>query len=81
MQHFQCCAEIFDTFGESSRDHAPCLQAQDRTQPFAAGEYAVAHGAVDGCGMLSGWRQEALQRLVGQALALHQSFAQHGGRV
>ena len=52
VQHFQRCAEFFDSFGERAGDHASGFHAENGAQALASGEDAVAHGFVDGAGML-----------------------------
>jgi len=39
----------------------------------------VAHGLMDLNRMLRGWRQQPLQRRIGQLAALFQSFFEHDG--
>src|SRR5438874_6776344 len=53
MQHLQRSAEIFNSSGNRTRNHAARLNAQSWAQPLAASEYAVAHRFMNGNGMLS----------------------------
>ena len=49
VQHLDRCGEFFDAVGwlRGARDHAGGLDAEHRAEALAAGEDAVAHGAVD----------------------------------
>ena len=51
VEHLEGCAEVGYAFGVTSAgacDHAGGFHAEDGAEAFAAGEDAVAHGAVDG---------------------------------
>ena len=68
MRHFYrgteiCCAGR-DLAGAGY--HAGGFHAEDGAEALAAGEGAVAHGAVDGVGFGGGRGEEALERCVGE---------------
>jgi hypothetical protein len=56
VEHLEGGAEVGRAFGdaEAAGDHAGSLHAKDGAEAFAAGEDAVAHGAVDGVGQSVG---------------------------
>src|SRR5947199_389404 len=70
MQHFKRGAEIINSGRNRTGNHAACLDAQNRAQPLAAGEYAVPHGFVNGTRMLRLRRQHAGQSCIMPALRL-----------
>src|SRR5437016_12385261 len=53
MQHFKRSAEIFNSSGTRTRNHAARLNSPRWTKALAASEYAVAHRFMNGNGMLS----------------------------
>ena len=79
MQHFQRGAQLFNPVGKKTRNHASGLHTKYGTEPLAAGEHAVTHRSVDRDRMLGSRREQALQRRVGQRLALLQSLLEHAG--
>ena len=64
-----------------SRDHAARFHAENGAQAFAAGEHAVAHGLMNGRGMLGCGRQKPFERGIGGGAALLQNLFQHGKEV
>ena len=68
VQHLQRRAEVGDAGGQLAvaGDHARGFHAEDRAQAFAAGEDAVAHGAVDGVGQRLGRGQKSFEGCVGE---------------
>ena len=68
MDHFEGCAE----FGCALRECPPCrrscvrLPCEDGAEAFAAGEDAVAHGAMDGVRQSVGRGQETFESSVGE---------------
>jgi hypothetical protein len=71
VEHFQCGTEVGDAFGVvgGSCDHPRCFHAEDGAETLAAGEGAVAHGAVDGVGQGIGCGQEAFESGIGELRA------------
>ncbi len=57
--------------------HTSGFHAEDGPQPLAAGKHAVAHGLVDGDGMLRLQRNQPVERCVGQLPSLFESFREH----
>ena len=64
--------------GSEPADHARGLHAEDGAQALASGKDAVAHGLMNGSGILRAGGQEPLQRRVGSLLTVEKSFFQHG---
>ena len=71
VEHLEGCAEVGCAFGDvgCAADHAGGFHAEDGAEAFAAGEGAVAHGAVDGVGKGVGRGQEAFEGGVGELRA------------
>ena len=68
VEHLQRGAEVGDAGGQltASGHHARGFHAEDGAQALAAGEDAVAHGAVDGVGQRLGRGQEPFEGCVGE---------------
>ena len=68
VEHLQRRAEVGDACGQLTvtGHHARGFHAEDRAQAFAAGEDAVAHGAVDGMGQRIGRGEESFEGCVGE---------------
>ena len=79
MEHLQRSTQVFDSCGKGTGDHPPGFHTQNRTQPLATGENAVAHGAMNGNRTLCGRRQQALQSRIGQLSACLQGVFEHDG--
>ena len=65
VQHFQRRAQVFDSHGKGTGDHAARFHAKNGAQPLSPGKYAVAHGFMNGRWILARGRQELLQRPIG----------------
>jgi hypothetical protein len=82
VKHFERGADSLDASGERAGrrcrcDHASRFHAQDRTQAFAPGKHAVAHGLMDRRRMLGSRRQESLEGGVGGFPSLFKNLFQH----
>ena len=68
VEHLQRGAEVGDTGGQLavSSHHARGFHAQDGAQALAAGEDAVAHGAVDGMRRCVGRGEKSFEGSVGE---------------
>jgi hypothetical protein len=71
VEHFEGCAQVGYAFGVvvGSCDHAGGFDSEDGAEALAAGEGAVAHGAVDGVGQGIGCGQEAFESGIGELRA------------
>ena len=77
VQHLQRRAQVFAAGRDFAGDHARRFQAEDRTQPLAAREYAVAHGTVDGFRRPRRRRQQPLQRCIDRVLSRLKHLLNH----
>ena len=68
VEHLEGCAEVGCACGDfvSAGDHAGGFHAEDGAEAFAAGEDAVAHGAVDGVREGVGRGQKAFEGCIGE---------------
>jgi len=68
VDHLDRCAEFGRGGVEraATGDHAGSFDGEDRAQAFAAGEGAVAHGAMDGVGRGVSAGKKALDGLIGE---------------